>query len=263
LSFYSWDIITPKRFVGFGNYKLLFTRDILFLKSLWNTFIFLVIATPISIFAGLLLASRLFYMKKWNHFFQTVNFFPYITTQVAIGFIFAYMFDYNSGYINTLLKHMGIILDNYYWLNHVWSSRMIVIFMIIWRSTGYYMTIYLAGMTAIPTELYEAARVDGASQLQIFFKITIPQLKNITMFLTITSITGGLQLFDEPFQLFSHFVGVGGPKNSCLTVLWHFYDTSFGTTSELGFGATISVLLFLIIFIASSTRIKSLKSEEV
>ncbi len=166
LSLHSWNGIGEKAFVGFGNYVKIFTRDVLFLKSVGNTVLIMAIATPTAIFSGLVLAYLLFNLKKGKRLFQTINFFPYITTPVAIGFIFSYLFDYSGGYVNQLLTTTGLLGEKYYWLEHVWSARTIVILMIIWRNLGYYMTIYLSGMTAISSEVYEAAKIDGASFLQ-------------------------------------------------------------------------------------------------
>lgn len=266
LSLHSWNGIGEKEFVGFGNYIKIFTRDILFRKSVGNTLLIMSIATPIAIFGGLVLAYLLFNLKKGKRLFQTINFFPYITTPVAIGFVFSYLFDYNGGYVNQLLTSLGIISEKYYWLEHVWSARAIVMIMIIWRNLGYYMTIYLSGMTAIPTEVYEAAKIDGASKFQAFFKVTIPLLKNTTVFLALTSVIGGLQLFDEPYQLYTGWtagvVNVGGPKYSVLTVIWKFYDDSFKSNSMLGYGAAVSFSLFLIIFAVSLLQLRSLTRKE-
>lgn len=266
LSLHSWNGIGEKTFVALGNYVKIFTRDVLFLKSVGNTVLIMAIATPTAIFSGLVLAYLLFNLKKGKRLFQTINFFPYITTPVAIGFIFSYLFDYSGGYMNQLLTTTGLLGEKYYWLEHVWSARSIVILMIIWRNLGYYMTIYLSGMTAISSEVYEAAKIDGASKIAIFFKITIPLLKNTTLFLALTSVIGGLQLFDEPYQLYTGWtagvVNVGGPKYSVLTVIWKFYDDSFKSNSMLGYGAAVSFTLFLIIFAVSLLQLKFMARKE-
>lgn len=260
LSLHSWNGIGEKTFVGISNYIRIFTVDKLFLKSVGNTALIMLFSTPISIFGGLVLAYLLFNLKKGKRIIQTINFFPYITTPVAIGFIFSYLFDYQGGYVNQLLTSVGIMGEKYYWLNNVWSSRMVVILMIIWRNLGYFMTIYLAGMTAISSDVYEAAQIDGATKWQTFFRVTVPLLKNTSIFLALTSIISGLQLFDEPYQLFAGWtagiVNVGGPSYSVLSVIWKFYDDSFKSNSMLGYGAAVSFALFLIIFIVSMIQIK-------
>lgn len=268
LSLHSWNGIGEKVFVGLGNYIRLFTKDRLFFKSVGNTALIMMFATPISIFGGLVLAYLLFNLKKGKRIFQTINFFPYITTPVAIGFIFSYLFDYSGGYVNQLLVSTGILSEKYYWLNNVWSSRMVVILMIIWRNLGYFMTIYLAGMTAISSEVYEAAQIDGANKRQMFVRITVPLLRNTSVFLALTSVIGGLQLFDEPYQLFTGWtagaVNVGGPSYSVLSIIWKFYDDSFKSNSMLGYGAAVSFALFVLIFAVSLVQIKFMyrKGEE-
>lgn len=255
LSLFDWNGITEKTFIGLKNYIRLFTSDTLFLKSLSNTLIIMGISLPVTLALGLVVAYFLFQITKGRRFFQVVNFLPYITTPVAIGFVFSYIFDWNSGILNGLLTHFGILDSNYFWLQNPWSARLIVAIMIIWRNFGYCMMIYLSGMTAISPDIYEASSIDGATKSQTFFRITIPLLKNITVFLLITSLIGGFQMFDEPVQLYSGWSSasknVGGPEYSVLTVIWKFYDDAFGSNTRLGYGAAITYVLFIIIGICS------------
>ncbi|MDO4444631.1 MAG: sugar ABC transporter permease [Bacillota bacterium] len=257
LSFFDWNGIGTKTFVGLQNYFDLFTKDPLFWKSVWNTIVLMAFSTPITIFLGMLVAYLLFDIGRGKRIYQTINFFPYITTPVAIGFIFSYLFDWQTGYVNKILTGLGIIEEPYFWLQSEVASKVIIVIMIVWRYLGYYMTIYLAAMTAIPAEVYEAAAVDGASNFKIFTKITIPMLKNTTMFLIVTSIIGGLQMFEEPKLLFmggwaSMGNGAtGGPGNTALTTVWKFYNDAFNLDSRLGYGSAIAYSLFIIIIVFS------------
>ena len=251
LSLFEYDGIVEKHFVGFSNYINLFTKDKLFLKSLFNTVFIMLISLPVNLILGLVVAYLLFSLVRGRRVFQVVNFLPYITTPVAIGFIFSYIFDWNSGILNGLLTHFGILEENYFWLQQPWSARLIVALMIVWRNFGYCMMIYLSGMTAIDQDIYEAAAIDGAGKLKTFFAIVVPLLKNVSVFLLITAMIGGFQMFDEPVQLYSGWSAasrsVGGPEYSVLTVIWKFYDDSFGSSTRLGYGAAIAYTLFLII----------------
>lgn len=249
LSFFQWNGFTDATFVGFHNYTNLLTADPLFWKALKNTIILMAFSTPITVFLGMVVANLLFNIKKGRMFYQTVNFFPYITTAVAIGFIFSYLFDWQTGYINKAFVALGIFNEPYYWLQDPVASKVIIVIMVIWRYLGYYMTIFLAAMTSIPTEIYEAAQVDGATKSKQFFKITIPMLKNTTAFLFITSLIGGLQMFEEPKLLFSGWSASGttGPDNAGLTVVWKFFNDSFSLDSRLGYGSAIAYTLFMII----------------
>ena len=261
LSFFDWNGIGTKTFVGLQNYITLFTKDPLFWKSLKNTVILMAFSTPITVFLGLLVAYLLFDIGRGKRLYQTVNFFPYITTPVAIGFIFSYLFDWQSGYVNKLLTSVGMMDEPFYWLNSEIASKIIIVIMIVWRYLGYYMTIYLAAMTSMPMEVYEAAAVDGASNLKIFTRITIPMLRHTTVFLIITSMIGGLQMFEEPKLLFGGWADIGGgqaggPGSTGLTVVWKFYNDAFNLDSRLGYGSAIAYSLFVIIMVFSIIGLK-------
>ena len=251
LSLFEYNGIVEKHFVGFSNYINLFTKDRLFLKSLYNTVLIMLMSLPVNLILGLVVAYLLFSLARGRRVFQVVNFLPYITTPVAIGFIFSYIFDWNSGILNGLLTYFGILDENYFWLQQPWSARLIVAIMIVWRNFGYCMMIYLSGKTAIDQDIYEAAAIDGAGKFKTFFAIVVPLLKNVSVFLLITAMIGGFQMFDEPVQLYSGWSAasrsVGGPEYSVLTVIWKFYDDSFGSNTRLGYGAAIAYTLFLII----------------
>ncbi|WP_227522110.1 carbohydrate ABC transporter permease [Bacillus solitudinis] len=265
ISFTRWDGFSEKLYVGFDNYIRVFTQDPYFWKSVWNTLLIMMMSTPFVIIFGLLLAVFLFNISKGKSFFQTVNFIPYITTPVAIGLIFAFLFDWSSGTVNTILLNLGVVDQGINWLGEPLYARIVVALMIVWKYTGYHMAIYLTGLSTIPQELYDAAKVDGSSPVNTFFKITVPLLAPITLFLVLTDIIGGLQMFDEPKLLFSGSGGtsaVGGPERSVLTVIWHFYDVTF-TTSRFGYGAAVSFSLFLIIIVFSIVSYKFMSKERI
>ena len=252
LSFHEWNGVAEKRFVGLANYITLLTQDPLFYKSIFNTILIMLMSIPALILGGMGMAYLIFNLGKSRSFFQTANVLPYITTPVAIGFIFSFMFDWQTGIINAILTRISILEEGIYWLQDPWMSRVIVAIMIIWRNLGYFLAIYLAGMTAIPQDIYEAARVDGSTGLHTFARITLPMLKNITVFLIVTSIIGSLQLFDEPKLLYGGWTAnqVGGPDNSALTVIWKFVNDSF-FNMRFGYGAAIAYALFVLIVVFS------------
>lgn len=255
ISFTDWDSLKgvgERQFVGFANYIKLFTRDKMFLKSLGNTAFFMVIYIPILIVFGLLLAMLLYRLKRTSRLFQTINVLPYITTPVAIGIVFSFLFDWSTGIVNTALIHLGIIEKGINWLGDGAMARIIVIVLIVWKNLGYYLLIFLAGLATIPEEVSEAAKVDGANKLQVFFHITLPYLRPITVFLILTSIVSGFQLFDEPYLLFSNMTSpVGGPERACLTSMMYFFDQTFKSSTHLGYGAAVSYGLFMVILVCS------------
>ncbi|MBB3108146.1 ABC-type sugar transport system permease subunit [Paenibacillus phyllosphaerae] len=266
LSLHDWNGIGAKTFVGLRNYVTLLTKDPLFIKSLYNTFVIMIMSVPLMILLGMVLAYLIFHLAKGRVFFQTVNFLPYITTPVAIGFIFSFMFDWQTGIVNAVLIKLGLMTEGYYWLQDPLMAQVIIALMIIWRNLGYFMAIYLAGMTAIPQDIYEAAKVDGSTGLHTFTRITLPMLKNITVFLIVTSIIGGLQLFDEPKLLYGGWSAStsGGPDNAALTVIWKFINDSFITGTRFGYGSALAYTLFVIIVLFSilSYRISAGKGEK-
>ena len=250
VSFTSWDGIGDVIFIGLANYKRVFTQDKFFYKSLWNTIILLVISTPIQIILGLLMATFLKdFFKRTRNGLQLINFLPYITTPVAVGIIFQLMFDWKSGIINALLNLFGV--ESIYWLGNAWPSRIVVILMIVWKNYGYMMIMFLSGLSSIPDELYEAARIDGAKWWGCFTKITIPLLRPIFVFVITTSVINGFKLFDEPQLLFSSASQpIGGPDRAVMTVVMRFYEASF-RSFEFGYGSALAYCLFIVIAGAS------------
>jgi multiple sugar transport system permease protein/cellobiose transport system permease protein len=253
ISLTNWTGIGEKEFVGLSNYVKILSDDVNFRKSIVNTFYIILIANTLTLVLGLLLANFLFGFGRRRSLFQTINFLPYITTPVALGLIFSFLFDWKYGTINKLLGLIGI--EGPYWFGSAQYAPLVIIILIVWKYAGYYMAIFLAGMTSVPDELYEAAKVDGAGSITTFFRITAPMLRPVITFAAVTSLIGGLQLFDEPSIMFGGgsmgTVTFGGPDRSVLTIVWNFYDISFRNQFRLGYGSAIAFLLFIIIVIIS------------
>lgn len=269
LSFTDWDGISKANFVGFYNYIYLFTKDPYFFKALLNTVVLMVIYIPLMLIIGLLLAAALYSSKlPFKKVFQLGNFLPYITVPVAVGIIFSLLFDYRTGLINRLLIQFGASAQGVDWLGgDAVITRIVMIIMIVWQNAGYFMVIYLAGMSSISGDVYEAARVDGSSSWNTFWKITVPLLRPVTLFLVITGIINGLQLFDQPMLLISggasnNTIMAGGPGRTLLTVMWYFYDKTFGTGMDYGYGAAISYGLFIFIAIFCFMYFKFMNRED-
>lgn len=267
VSFTDWAALTMnmRHFVGLQNYRRIFTVDPLFMQAVFNTLRIIVFTIPLQIIIGLLIAVLLDTLRKSRRVFQTLNYLPYITTPIAIGFIFSFLFDWNSGTVNLILTKLNIISENINWLGSKSWAPIVVVIMVVWRHFGYYMVMYLSGLASIPGELYEAATVDGANPFQCFFRITLPMLRHITVFVIINSLISGFQLFDEPFRLFTGVTGlgtIGGPERSMLTIMWYFYDTTFQNSSRYGYGAAIAFSLCVIIAVISLFNVKILNRSE-
>lgn len=249
LSFHSVKGIVQK-FNGINNYKRMF-QDVLFYKALGNTFIYLIIQVPIMLTLGMFLATLLNSKKlRFKTFFRTAIFLPCVTSLVAYSVLFKMIFAPN-GIINHLLTSLKIIGAPIEWLSDPTLAKVVIILALLWRWTGYNMIFYLAALQNVPAETYEAAEIDGASNFQQFFHITIPQLKPIILFTTIMSTIGTLQIFDEPMNLTR-----GGPGNATLSISQYIYNQSFVYAPNFGYAATLSYVVVFIVAILAIIQIK-------
>lgn len=216
---------------------------------------------PGQIFLGLLMACLLKeFFFKWRGTFQLINFLPYITTSVALAIIFQLMFDWKNGIINGILNVFGI--ESVYWLGKAWPTRIVVALMEIWKNYGYAMIMFMAGLSTIPEDLYEAAKIDGANWRQRFIRITIPMLKPIFAFTVTTGVIGVLNLFDGPQLLFSSVnQPLGGPDRSVFTIMIRFYEASF-LNFEYGYGASIAYLFFVFVTAVSILLVRAFQEKD-
>jgi len=213
-----------------------------FLQALKNTFIFFLIQVPIMLTLALIFAVILNNPKlKFRGVFRTAIFLPAVTSLVAYSVLFKMMLA-PEGIVNMFLEQIGIGAVG--WLTHPTWQRITIIIALLWRWTGYNMIFYLSGLQSIDKEIFEAAEIDGASKLQIFFGITIPQLKPIILFTTVMSTIGTLQLFDEPFNI----IAGSGTTISTMTLSQYIYNISFVYIPNFGYAAVIS---YVIMFIAA------------
>lgn len=262
MSTLDWAGYNEKVFVGLDNFVRIFTKDKVFWESVWNTVRIGIVGFPIAIILGLIFAALLSNVKKFKNVLQTVNFLPYVTTPVAIGMIFIFIFEGHVGILNKLIEAFGGTAINF--TGTAKWAPLVISFMIVWKNTGYFMAMYLAGITSISDDLYEAAEIDGANRIQSFFKITVPLLKPVTVFLVITSTIYAFQLFDEPNLLFTNQSSsvVGGPEQSCLTIVWNFYDKAFGANPSMGYASAMACVLFVIIVVVSLIGLRLMNGKE-
>lgn len=245
---YALADLSNLRFVGFGNYIDILQTP-LFWKSLLNTFYFVGVGVPLSIFASLgaalLLDSKL---ARFKGFFRTALFAPVVTTVVAVAVIWRYLLHTRYGLINYTLGWFGIAPIDWLGDPH-WSMPAIILFA-VWKNFGYNMIILLAGLQAIPRDLYEAARIDGASFAQQLRFITLPSLRPTMLLVAIITVSGYFQLFAEPYVMTR-----GGPLQSTVSVLYFMFEEGF-TWWSLGRASAIAFLLFLIIVAATMLLIR-------
>ena len=260
ISLTNWTFGKETSLVGLSNYINLITNDPYFWKSVGNTLLLMVMYIPLSLVAALLLANLIFQKKtRFKKFFQVTFFLPNVTTAVAVGLMFALIFDWQTGMLNSVLIDLGVIEEGINWLGQPGTARLVTGLMLFWTYFGYCTVFYLSGMAGISEDLYEAATLDGANRRQILFHITLPMLRPTTTFLLLTSFISGSQIMAEPQLLLNGWatVGqtVGGPDRSCLTLVWYLYDVAFGngTNLQYGKGAAIGYLSFVLIMIVVFT----------
>ena len=236
------------RFVGLGNYWDLLHRP-LFWAALGHTLYFVAVGVPLSIGASLgaalLLNSPL---ARAQGFFRTALFAPVVTTVVATAVVWRYLFNTKYGWINYLLGLVGI--DPVDWLGDPHWAMPAVILFAVWKNFGYNMIILLAGLQAIPGELYEAARIDGASAWRRFRHITWPMLGPTTFMVAILTVAGYFQLFAEPYVMTE-----GGPLQSTTSVLYLMYEEGFKWWN-LGAASAVAFVLFVLIFALTVVQLR-------
>lgn len=245
---YALADIRNLRFVALGNYWALLHRP-LFWSALGHTFYFVAIGVPLSLMASLgaalLLNSPLARMKP---FFRTALFAPVVTTVVAVAVIWRYLFNTKYGLVNYVLDSLGIHPVDWLGDPH-WAMPTIILFA-VWKNFGYNMIIFLAGLQAIPGDLYEAARIDGASAPRQFWHITLPMLRPTLTMVGILTVAGYFQLFAEPYVMTE-----GGPLQSTVSVLYLMYEEGFKWWN-LGSASAVAFLLFVIMFVVTASLLR-------
>ena len=235
-------------FVGFANYLEL-VRTPLFWKALGNTLYFVVVGVPLSIGASLgaalLLHSRL---VRFRAFFRTALFAPVVTTLVAVAVIWRYLLHAQYGWLNYALGRLGIPPVDWLGDPH-WAMPAIIVFA-VWKNFGYNMIIFLAGLQSIPEDLYEAARIDGASRWAQFRHVTLPQLGPVLLLVGILTMAGYFQLFAEPYVMTE-----GGPLQATYSVLYFMFEEGFKWWS-LGRASAVAFLLFILMFLVTVVQLR-------
>lgn len=238
------------KWTGGTNYVRMF-KDPVFMQALKNNFIYLIIQVPIMLISALILASLLNNKDlRFKGLFRTAIFLPCATSLVSYAVIFRSLFAVD-GLVNIILIKLGLLSTGYNFLGHPNSARIVIILALIWRWTGYNMVFYLSGLQNIEYSVYEAAKIDGASPLQSFFRITIPLLRPTILLTAIMSTNGTLQLFDESVNLTN-----GGPANSTITMSHYIYNVSFKYVPNFGYAASMSYLILILVAVLAYIQMK-------
>lgn len=258
LSFQRWDGINQPRWVGLDNYRFML-NDPLTHQMLVNTLVFLVILLPVGLilpfaFGVMLNSERL----RLRGVFRTIIFIPVVTSMVTVGIVFKFIFGSANGWLNDLL---GIIhLGPYPWLTQVGWARIPVATLSIWGGLGFSTLIVLGGLQSIDEEIYAAAKVDGAGTWETFWRITVPLMRPVMVFILITTTIAVMTMFGQPYVLTG-----GGPSNDTLTPILHIYNLGFGGFGgggRIGDAAALSFILSALMFVVTFVQLRLTRSND-
>jgi ABC-type sugar transport systems, permease components len=232
-------------FTGFSNYARLVT-DETFQKALFNTLIYLIVQVPVMLIFALVISVVLNDKNlKFRGLFRTAIFLPCVTSLVAYSLIMKSIFS-NTGLLNLIMMNLHLISQPILWVTDPFWAKVLIIIAITWRWTGYNMIFYLSGLQNIEPSIYEAAEIDGANAIQKFFRMTVPLLKPIILFTSITSTIGTLQLFDEVQNITK-----GGPANATITISQYIYNLCFKYSPNFGYASAIAYVIVVMIVLLS------------
>lgn len=242
------------RFVGFENY-INVLKDKVFWKALSNVLAIFLFRLPILLTLATVLAVLINSKNlRFRAFFRLMIFLPVLIDLVTYSIIFSLLFNENFGIINYILQSIGI--SKILWTTNPMPAKILIMIAMTWRWTGYNTIIVLAGLQQIDNGLYEAADIEGASSMTKFFKITVPLLKPVLLFITIMSTIGTIQIFAEPTILTA-----GGPGNETLTPIMYLYEYGFNSF-RFGYASAVAYIITTIVFIISFIQIKLTKGVE-
>ncbi|REF35443.1 carbohydrate ABC transporter permease [Thermasporomyces composti] len=257
VSFVRWDGLSEPEFVGLGNYLIL-AEDPVFRKAIWNTiYIWLgsTVATMALAFGLAYLINE--YVLVAKGFFRVVYLFPLLVAPAVTGIIASVMFSSHAGIVNAVLSLLSDERVTFDWLRSTFWIKPLVILLIVWRWTGWHLIIFMAGLQAIPRDLYNAARVDGANERQVFRHVTLPLMVPFILYSAISSTVGAFQLFDEPYVLTN---GTYGTANSAQVLGTYLYQSAF-QEFKFGLASATSYVIFALILVFSLINARLLRRQ--
>lgn len=254
LSFTNWNLLRPASFVGLENYRRL-VADPLFWQVFRNTFAYLIIGTPVSLVISFVIAYYLDRVRFMHGFIRALYFLPFLTTAVAMAWVWRWFYQpVPIGVFNGILSWLGFPQQPF--LRSTTQALPSILAPAVWAGLGFQVIIFIAGLRAIPTSYYEAARIDGVSEFTILRRITIPLLKPTIVFLVVFSSIGFLRIFDQVYNM--NFNDPGGPLNTTKPLVLMIYQTAF-KSFDMGYAAAQTVVLFLILLVVSLIQLRVLK----
>jgi putative chitobiose transport system permease protein len=244
---YEYDITQPPQWVGLANFLRLW-NDLVFWQTVRNTLLYLVGVVPILVIAPLGLAILVNQKLRGMHWFRAAYYTPVVISMVVAGIAWNWLYAEN-GLLNQLFKQLGLIKEGIPWLTSPNLALFSVMAVTIWKGLGYYMVIYLAGLQSIPSDIYEAAAMDGSDGIRKHWDITIPLMQPYLALVAVISAISATKVFEEVFIMTQ-----GGPNNSSKTIVYYLYEQAFQSL-EISYACTIGLVLFLVILGLSILRL--------
>lgn len=255
ISFTDWDIVSSeKQFIGLENYQRMI-NDPVFLKTLVNTFRYVIFGLPVTLVLSFIIAYNLNKLKRGLGFYRTLYFIPYMTSLVAVSWVWRWLYQpLPLGFFNNLLSFFGLTQQPF--LQSTSQALPSILAPTIWVEIGFQVIIFLAGLKAVPEFLYEAADIDGADNWQKLFKITIPLLRPTIIFLVVMGTIKYLRIFTQVYTM--TYQGEGGPLNSTKPLVLYIYNTAF-RSFDMGYASAMTVVLFIIILFITLVQLRVLE----
>jgi len=250
LSFSRWRGFGPMQYVGFDNY-IAMVKDPFVIQSFVNTLEFYLILLPTGIITAIGLAVILnLKTLKGRGLFRTIYFLPFVTSNVIIALVFSQLFDDTLGWVNQALMAAGV--PPVAWLRgSAWGAKTAVVLLTHWGGLGYNVLLFLGGLQGIEPEIYEAAKIDGANEWQIFGRITLPLLRPIILFLSVIATIGLINMFNQIFMLTR-----GGPQGETRTLMYRLYEIGFTQGGRYGDAAAFGFLIGLVVIVVSLFQLR-------
>ena len=252
LTFHKWNIISSMKFIGIDNYTRLF-HDRLFWKAILNTLKFLLLHIPLQLVVSLSLAYLLNQKLKAASFFRGSFFMPVIVSGVVVTILWQQLLGFDFGLVNRLLQWLG--LHKVGWLSSPRVAIYSIAVMATWKNVGLYVILFLTGLQTVPTQYYEAAKMEGANNWQQFYHITLPMINPTVFMVVVLSTIGGFSLFIEPYVMTG-----GGPLNTTLSAVLYIYKQAF-EYYNMGYSATLGFFYALIIMLVVVIQKRTIEKE--
>ena len=254
LSFTDWNLLRTPHFIGVDNYRRLLT-DPLFWKVFRNTFVYLLIGTPVSLLLSFIVAYHLDRVRFLHGFIRALYFLPFLTTAVAMAWVWRYAFQpIPIGPINDALSTLGVAAQPF--LRSPDQALLTILVPAIWAGLGFQIIIFIAGLRAISVSYYEAARIDGLSDRAMLWWITLPLLRPTLVFLVVLSSIGFLRIFDYVYNMNTN--DPGGPLNATKPLVIMIYQTAF-KSYDMGYASAQTVVLFVILLVISLLQLRLMR----